>query len=67
MKSKTNKIIGCVFIIILLIITLYFLIRDYITKKDSFDFTQYTSQENSVQITTGEPLNPSKTPKIIPS
>lgn len=67
MKSKTNKIIGCVFIIILLIITLYFLIRDYATKKDSFNFTQYTSQENSVQITTGEPLSPSKTPQIIPS
>jgi hypothetical protein len=67
MKSKTNKIIGCVFVIILLIITLYFLISDYATKKDSFDFTQYTSQENSVEITTGEPLSPSKTPQIIPS
>ena len=62
MKSRTVKIVGCVFIIILLIITLYFLICDFVTKRDSFDFSQNTSQENSVQISTGEPLTPSATP-----
>jgi len=56
MKSKTVKIIGCLFIIILLIITLYFLIRDFVAKKDSLDISQYTSQENRVQISNGEPL-----------
>lgn len=63
MKSKTVKIVGCVFIIVLLIITLYFSISD-ITNKDTFDFTQYTSQQNSVQITTGESIQSSNPPTI---